>query len=643
MGRLSFKKGTVVRHNNQEWEIVNILDLDKVLLKSRQTGDIKTVLPTELEEISDESSKKTKKDAFLEGIRPELWDKAKERFEIIKPLIKASRTKKEVEERAKEFGLNYVTLYRWIKNYESTGKLSSLVPNLDARGGKGKSRLNSVVDQIITESIEELYLTLQKTSINRVYAEIKKRCENAGFNPPHINTVRRRIKEISTERFMKKRMSRSKAESIYGLQGDIFEARCPLDIVQIDHTPLDIILVDEVLREPVGRPYITVAIDIYSRMIFGFYLSFDPPSFFTVGQALSMGIFPKEKFLKKLEIEGEWKIWGLPRTIHVDNAMEFRGSELRKFCEEYNIELSFRPVGKPRYGGHVERFIGTLNNELHSLPGTTFSRPDQKGDYKPDKKAVMTIGELEKWITGFIVNIYHKKVHSGIDMSPEEKYRIGIFGDEVNPGTGLPDIIQGSEAQKIKMALLPSEERTIQRFGVTIDGIKYFSDVLRKYVEPGRQKKKYLFKIDPRDISVIYFYDPEMKEYFSIPYRNLKFPPISVWELKQVKKYLTEKKNLSSYDEFDIFKAYEELKKLEQESIKKSKAARRNAARKKVHKEKMEMREESSSEAKPLYKAVKDRPEEEIKEAVENEIDDMMMFDDDLEGDDLEIVKYDEE
>ena len=57
----------------------------------------------------------------------------------------------------------------------------------------------------------------------------------------------------------------------------------------------------------------------------------------------------------------------------------------------------------------------------------------------------------------------------------------------------------------------------------------------------------------------------------------------------------------------------------------------------------MEMREESSSEAKPLYKAVKDRPEEEIKEAVENEIDDMMMFDDDLEGDDLEIVKYDEE
>jgi len=205
------------------------------------------------------------------------------------------------------------------------------------------------------------------------------------------------------------------------------------------------------------------------------------------------------------------------------------------------------------------------------LPGTTFSRPDQKGDYKPDKKAVMTIGELEKWITGFIVNIYHKKVHSGIDMSPEEKYRIGIFGDEVNPGTGLPDIIQGSEAQKIKMALLPSEERTIQRFGVTIDGIKYFSDVLRKYVEPGRQKKKYLFKIDPRDISVIYFYDPEMKEYFAIPYRNLRLPPISAWELKKVKKYLREKKHLSSYNEIDIFRAYEELKKLEQESLKRAK------------------------------------------------------------------------
>jgi putative transposase len=176
---------------------------------------------------------------------------------------------------------------------------------------------------------------------------------------------------------------------------------------------------------------------------------------------------------------------------------------------------------------------------------------------------------------------------------------------------------------------------------VTIDGIKYFSDVLRKYVEPGRQKKKYLFKIDPRDISVIYFYDPEMKEYFSIPYRNLKFPPISVWELKQVKKYLTEKKNLSSYDEFDIFKAYEKLKKLEQESLKKSRAARRNAARKKVHKEKMEL-QEGGSEVKPLYKAVKDRPEEDIKQAVENEIDDMMQLDDEMESDEFEIVNYDE-
>ncbi|WP_281241897.1 hypothetical protein [Celeribacter baekdonensis] len=36
----------------------------------------------------------------------------------------------------------------------------------------------------------------------------------------------------------------------------------PLEVVQIDHTLADIILVDQVERKPLARPWVTLAIDV---------------------------------------------------------------------------------------------------------------------------------------------------------------------------------------------------------------------------------------------------------------------------------------------------------------------------------------------------------------------------------------------
>jgi len=38
-----------------------------------------------------------------------------------------------------------------------------------------------------------------------------------------------------------------------------------LEQLQIDHTGIDLIVVDERERQPIGRPCLTVAIDVYSR------------------------------------------------------------------------------------------------------------------------------------------------------------------------------------------------------------------------------------------------------------------------------------------------------------------------------------------------------------------------------------------
>lgn len=167
-------------------------------------------------------------------------------------------------------------------------------------------------------------------------------------------------------------------------------------------------------------------------------------------------------------VESSWPVWGIPKTIHVDNGADFRSINFSKSCQMYGINLSFRPVKQPRYGGHIERILGTLVKELHDLPGTTFSNIRERKDYDSDKRAVMTKDELEKWLVTFICNIYHQRYHNGIGMSPLAKWDIGINGNSEVDGIGYPP--RPADRMTILLDFLPSFRRTVQVFGVTIEG-----------------------------------------------------------------------------------------------------------------------------------------------------------------------------
>jgi putative transposase len=94
--------------------------------------------------------------------------------------------------------------------------------------------------------------------------------------------------------------------------------------------------------------------------------------------------------------------WGFPACIHLDNAKELHGEMLRRACEQYGITLEYqeyRPVAQPHMGGHVERLLGTLLRALHELPEGPFSNPQQRGSYDSEARAVMTLRELERWLT----------------------------------------------------------------------------------------------------------------------------------------------------------------------------------------------------------------------------------------------------
>lgn len=570
--------GAAVESGGIRYTITHLLDLETVLCKEEGGEKSVRLHIKDLTPITHQSEDEQKPETELADVSDEDWREANRRFQIIRPLLAAShRTREGVAEQGRMTNVHVTTVYRWIDAYERSGRVSALLPTRRP-GGRGKSRLPSEVEAIVKATVEDFYLNSQKRSSQKTCEEVIRRCRNAGVTPPHMNTVRNRIAQLSEEMKIERRISPKKArEKFSPIAGHFPGADFPLAVIQIDHTPLDIVLVDDTHRRPVGRPWITLAIDVFSRMVAGFYISFDPPGALSTGLCVAHAILPKEKWLTRHDITTPWSCWGVMKKIHVDNAKEFRGNMLKRACEEYGIELDWRPVATPHYGGHIERLLGTLLTEIHSLPGTTFSNPRERGEYDSEAKAAMTLFELEKWLATYIVEVYHQRVHSALKMSPVKKYEQGIFGTKDQPGVGLP--ARTVEEERLRLDFMPYVERTVQGYGVVIDDVHYYSDVLRRFInaadpDDSRRKRQFIFKRDPRDISVVYFFDPELMQYSAIPYRDTSHPPISLWEFREVRRQLvTEGREL--IDESLIFDAYERMRQQEEKAVRETKRVRR--------------------------------------------------------------------
>jgi putative transposase len=215
--------------------------------------------------------------------------------------------------------------------------------------------LHRDAEAIVQATIEDVYLSRQKPLVQHVCVEVLRRCRNAGVSPPHPNTVRSRIRHLADNVQLHRREGSQAAAAKYApLQGRFPGADGPLSVVQIDHTPVDLILVDDIHRRPVGRPWLTLAIDVFSRMVAGVYVSFDPPGAMAVGLCLAHAVLPKETWLSTYDITTPWPVWGVMQVVHADNAREFHGRMVQKACENYGIDLRWRPVARPHYGGHIE-------------------------------------------------------------------------------------------------------------------------------------------------------------------------------------------------------------------------------------------------------------------------------------------------
>ena len=118
---------------------------------------------------------------------------------------------------------------------------------------------------------------------------------------------------------------------------------------------------------------------------------------------------------------------GLPKSLHLDGAAEFKSKAVKRGCAQYGIELVYRE--RPHHG--------------------------------------MALGELESWFAQQIVGRYHQEPHRGLKgATPSGAWAL-------HPSPVLPP----SALKRFWIDFLPAVVRTLRRGGVVFENIRYWHPI----------------------------------------------------------------------------------------------------------------------------------------------------------------------
>ncbi|WP_043307905.1 DNA-binding domain-containing protein [Pseudomonas sp. ML96] len=587
--------GAILTFEEQLVCVLRFVSTTAVEVSVVETGKKKTIL---IADISRSMGKRAELSAVeLNEVDPDAWEEAAHKFHWLEPLMFRRRSVAEIGAVAEELLTSQPTVYRWLNKLEESRNIRCLLRR--RRGDAGTKRLSTEVEAAIQQVIKEKYLKAEKPSPTAAYRELEDKCRELGLQCPAKGTFLSRLNEIPPFDRELARNGENAASKYRANGGSLPGVNGLYSLWQIDHTWVDIELVDSVDRVAIGRPWITVVIDTFTRMVVGWYISFDPPGTIATGLAITNAILPKDNWMRDLGVNYDWPCQGKPRVIHSDNAKEFQGRALEAASQEHGFEFRFRKKKKPQYGAYIERYLGTLNTRIHEISGTTFQNVGAKAEYDSAGNAVLTLENFEKWLAHLILGEYHVEIHSGLKgkseglkspyaeepRTPLQRFYEGLFGTDDFPGTGVLPI--SGNPEQLYLDFLPIVNRTIQTYGVRWECIDYYEPVVERWIGSksktnSNEGREFVFRYDPRNISKLYFWEPDLKQYFEIGYRNMSRPPISFWELKAIRRFI-DNRGITVVDEDTIFRSREERRAIVHDATNLTRGAARERERERAH------------------------------------------------------------
>ncbi len=394
------------------------------------------------------------------------WDlkEASDRYEIIRPVLDGEASTDNTSQGRQ--------IRRWVAKYrEAERTLGCGYVGLLSHHRKRGNRLPRLAEkshELIKQFIETGYETHKQKNKSEVYGELVTFCKNNGLpTAPSYKTFVAAVNSRPRYEQVKKRAGHRAAyayeprylELAYALppHGDR-----PFEVVHIDHTELDVQLVDSLKGHQFGRPWATFLTDAFSRRLLAVYLTFDKPSYRSCMMALRECVHRFNRF---------------PELVVVDWGPEFQSVYFETLLARYECSKATRPKAKPRFGSVIERLFGTANTQfVYNLAGNTQVMKNVRQVTKsvdPREEAVWTLGELYAQMRRWAYVVYDTLEHGTLKQTPKDAFESGLHRTGIRGRQAI-----AYDDDFIKFTLPSTRKGTAKlkpNLGVKINSIYYWS------------------------------------------------------------------------------------------------------------------------------------------------------------------------
>lgn len=371
-------------------------------------------------------------------------------------------------------------------------RFAGLVPRISDRGNRSR-KISKEVVLIMNDVIDSEVLAASQPKISICYGSARNLCTERGLPPPSENTFRAEIKRRKEESVVLARQGRRAVYGITEFQWHVDQStprhgERPFEIGHIDHTELDVELVDSRTGANLGRPWLTILLDAYTRLVLAFFLTFDPPSYRSCMAVIRNAV----------------RRYGrIPKTIVVDQGSDFESLYFEALLARLETHKKSRPAAKGRFGSVIERFFGVNNQAfIHNLRGNSQSLQKPRSmspSHDPRALAVWTLPALTDAFEGFIDTVYACIKHPALGMSPKEAMARGLSFSGDRAHVLIP---YTEDLNRLCMPTTIAGKAVVRTGrGIKIKSIFYWHPVFR---EPDVTKSKVHVVYDPFDVSRAY-------------------------------------------------------------------------------------------------------------------------------------------
>lgn len=405
------------------------------------------------------------------------------------------------------------TVMAWARNYQLSG--NNPVALADRyRVQKREKRVSEKMESLLWKVLKRCYFTRDRYSIrhahNQFQIETLRQKQNGEMDAHEevisYPTLARRIQEVDLYQRVATREGSARARMVCRTAFPDGYPNYPLERVEIDHTPLNWVVICDRTGLPLGRPVLTTLIDAYSGYVLGFYLSFYGPGLTSVCGAVRSSLQPKESIVKTGNLMNPWLSNGLADEWVIDNGLEFHSFGFKQMAMSLGVDLMYCRVRTPWLKPRVERFFSTLNT-ITLMKGKIHKRVANVINADPYKDAAIAFGDLVTGLLQFFVDVHPFEPNWHKMARPFDLFKEGL--------ERCPPAIYPGSLHELKLASGMSKLLTLGPGGIELMGLPYGSYGFKDIANRHGTRIKVLCKWDPDDLTQLFVQTPESGEWIT--------------------------------------------------------------------------------------------------------------------------------